>query len=145
MRKGDAQFVFDIELALKQTDEKPGYYVQYAHPRIAGIFRTAVERDALSDEGVDLECLADVDEHELMRWLAEYPKVVATAAATLGPHRIIGYLESVARRVNGWYHRHRVFGDDGELMAARLCLARAAQIVLANGLTLLGISAPERM
>ena len=117
MRNDDAQFVFDIDLAIRQTDDNPCPTCSYAHTRIAGIFRTAgVERDAPSADGVDLECLAEVDEHALMKWLAEYPKVVAKAAATLEPHRMIGYLEGVARCVNGWYHRHRVLGDDEALM-----------------------------
>jgi arginyl-tRNA synthetase len=146
MRKGDAQFVFDIDLATRQTEENPVYYVQYAHTRMAGIFRTAaLEPTRVTGQDVDLSCLGESDEQELMKRLAEYPKVVEKSAETLEPHRIIGYLEDVARLVNGWYHRHRVLGEDDALMQARLGLARAAQIVLANGLTLLGISAPERM
>lgn len=77
--------------------------------------------------------------------MGEFPTVVQRAATALEPHRIVAYLEDLAKAVNGWYHRHRVIGAPGGVEQARLVLARAAQIVLANGLTLLGIAAPERM
>lgn len=146
MRKGDSQFVFDIDLATSQSDENPVYYVQYAHTRMCGIFRTAeVDATSVSADGLDLSVLNEPDEMELMLRLAEYPALVARAAEAREPHRVIGYLEDLARLVNGWYHRHRVVGAPEALMQARLALTRAAQIVLANGLQLLGINAPERM
>ncbi len=146
MRKGDSQFVFDIDLATKQTDENPVYYVQYAHTRMCGIFRTAdVDAATVGADDVDLTVLNEPDEMELMLRLAEYPALVARAADAREPHRVIGYLEDLARLVNGWYHRHRVVGAPEAIMRARLVLTRAAQIVLANGLQLLGINAPERM
>lgn len=146
MRKGDSQFVFDIDLATKQSEENPVYYVQYAHTRMAGIFRTAgLDPQSITAEDVDLEVLQEKDELELIKQLAEFPKTVERAAEALEPHRIIGYLEDIARLVNGWYHRHRVLGEPEAVTKARLALARAAQIILANGLGLLGIAAPERM
>ncbi len=146
MRKGDAQFVFDLDLATKQSEENPVYYVQYAHTRMAGIFRKAeLEPSAVSTTGVELSLLEEEDEQELMKHLAEFPGVVSKAAETLEPHRIVAYVDELARLVNGWYHRHRVVGAKSGLEAARLVLVRASQIVLANGLNLLGVSAPERM
>jgi arginyl-tRNA synthetase len=146
MRRGDAQFVFDIDLATKQSDENPVYYVQYAHTRMAGILRNAqVEPAAITTDGVDLALLVEDDEQAIIKHLAEYPKTVARAAEVLEPHRIVVYVEELARLANGWYHRHRVVGSGGDLERARLVLVRAVQTVLANGLHLLGVSAPERM
>ncbi len=146
MRKGDAQFVFDLDLATKQSDENPVYYVQYAHTRMAGIFRKAeIDPTEVTTAGVDLSLLTEEDEQDVLKHLAEYPGVVSAAAESLEPHRIIAYIDELARLVNGWYHRHRVVGAGEELEKARLVLVRASQIVLANALNLLGVSAPERM
>ncbi len=146
MRKSDSHFVFDVDLATKQSEENPVYYVQYAHTRMAGIFRTAgLEPAAVSADGVDLAVLRETEEQDLIKRLGEFPGVVAKAAEVLDPQRIVAYLEEVAAVVNGWYHRHRVLGAPPEVERARLVLARAAQIVLANALALLGVSAPERM
>ncbi len=146
MRKADAQFVFDIDLATKQSDENPVYYVQYAHTRMAGILRTAqIDSDTVTAEGADLSLLSEADEQALVKHIADYPSTVSRAASSLEPHRITVYLEDLARLVNGWYHRHRVVGSGKELERARLILVRGAQIVLANGLNLLGVTAPERM
>lgn len=146
MRRGDAQFVFDIDLATKQSDENPVYYVQYAHTRMAGIFRTAdISPESITASGVDLGLLTEELEQDLVKRLAEFPATVEKAASLLEPHRIITYLEEIARLVNQWYHHHRVIGVGEELERARLVLARAAQIVLASGLQLLGVTAPERM
>ncbi|HEY2824572.1 MAG TPA: arginine--tRNA ligase [Gemmatimonadales bacterium] len=144
MRKADSHFVFDVDLAKKQSEENPVYYVQYAHTRLAGIFRNAgVDPAALPP--YSLTALVEADEGEIMKHLGEYPGILARAGEVLEPHRIVTYLEDLARLVNGWYHRHRVIGVGEELERARLALARAAQIVLAGGLNLLGVSAPERM
>jgi arginyl-tRNA synthetase len=146
MRRGDAQFVFDIDLATRQSDENPVYYVQYAHTRMAGIFRNAgVNPGDVDPAGADLAVLAEPAEQELLKCLAKFPDVVAKAAAALEPHRITGYAEELARLVNQWYHQHRVLGVAEDVSRARIVLARAAQIVLRNALTLLGVSAPERM
>ena len=146
MRRGDSQFLFDVDLAVKQTEENPVYYVQYAHTRLAGIFRNAgVVPADLGTDGVDLSLLKEEDELELMKQMGEYPAVIQKAAKALEPHRVVAYLEDLARMVNGWYHRHRVIGAPDGLEQARLVLARAAQVVVANGLNMLGITAPERM
>ncbi|MFQ5703119.1 MAG: arginine--tRNA ligase [Gemmatimonadales bacterium] len=146
MRKGDAQFVFDVDLATKQSDENPVYYVQYAHTRMAGIFRTAgIDPSEFAGHGADLSLLVEQDEQAVIKQIAEFPKIVARAAELLEPHRITVYTEELARLANGWYHRHRVVGVAKELERARLVLACAIKIVLANCLHLLGVSAPERM
>jgi arginyl-tRNA synthetase len=146
MRRGDSQFVFDVDLAKQQSEENPVYYVQYAHTRMAGIFRNAgLDPAAVGPDFADLAPLTADAEVDLLKLLAQYPDIVARAADALEPHRVIAFLEDLARAVNAWYHHHRVLGEPAPVERARLALARAAQIVLANGLTLLGISAPERM
>jgi arginyl-tRNA synthetase len=144
MRRGETHFVFDVDLAKSQTDENPVFYVQMAHARMVGIFRVAGRDPAsVSPDGVDLSVLTQPEEAELIKALADFPALVAGAAAAREPHRITGYLEGLARIAHAWYHKYRVLGEPEE--AARLVLARAVQQVLANGLTLLGIGAPERM
>ena len=144
MRRSDSHFVFDIDLAKSQTEENPVFYVQMAHARMSGIFRVAARApESAMPEGVDLAVLDEPEELDLIKELAEFPSIVAGAAAALEPHRITGYLEGLARIAHAWYHKYRVLGEPEE--AARLVLARAARQVLANGLTLLGINAPERM
>jgi arginyl-tRNA synthetase len=144
MRRGDSQFVFDVDLAKSQTEENPVFYVQMAHARMTGIFRVAARApETVTPQGVDLAVLDQPEELDLIKELAEFPAIVAGAAAALEPHRITGYLEGLARIAHAWYHKYRVLGEPQE--AARLVLARAVRQVLANGLTLLGINAPERM
>jgi arginyl-tRNA synthetase len=144
MRRSESHLVFDVDLAKSQTEENPVYYVQMAHARMSGIFRVAGRApETATPDGADLGALAEPDELDLMKALAEWPAVVQGAAAALEPHRITGYLETLARVAHAWYHKYRVLGEKEE--AARLVLARAVRQVLANGLTLLGISAPDRM
>jgi arginyl-tRNA synthetase len=144
MKRGDSQFIFDVDLAKSQTDENPVFYVQMAHARMSGIFRVAArEVESVTTAGVDLSVLTQPEELELIKEIAEFPEVVRRAAAAYEPHRITGYLEGLARIAHAWYHKYRVLGEPEE--AARLVLARAVRQVLANGLTLLGIRAPERM
>jgi arginyl-tRNA synthetase len=145
MRRGDSQFTFDIDLAKSQTDENPVFYVQMAHARMSGIFRNA-GRDPQDVSGaVSLAALPHELDLELLKKLAVFPETVARAARELEPHRVTGYLEELARLAHGWYHHCRVLGEAPPTEAARLALARAARTVLANGLTLLGLTAPDRM
>src|ERR1051325_10345605 len=144
MRRSETHFVFDVDLAKSQTDENPVFYVQMAHARMTGISRVA-GRDPASVEpaGVDLSVLTQPEEAELIKELADFPAMIAGAAAAREPHRVTSYLEGLARLAHAWYHKYRVLGEPEE--AARLVLARAVKQVLANGLTLLGVRAPERM
>jgi arginyl-tRNA synthetase len=144
MRRGDSQFVFDVDLAKSQTDENPVFYVQMAHARLSGIFRVkgqAPEEAGLA--GAGLAALVQPEEAEILKQIQAFPDVVARAAESLEPHRIAAFLEGLARAVHLWYHKYRVIGEPEEL--PRLVLARAARQVLANGLALAGIHAPDRM
>jgi arginyl-tRNA synthetase len=147
MRKRDSQLVFDVDLAREQSEKNPVFYVQMAHARLSGIFRTA-EREPGSVAGqLELAALPAPQDIELLKKLAEFPEVAAAAAREREPHRVTGYLHELATAVHGWYHHTRAVGaPEGEpTERARLLLARAARIVLANGLHVLGISAPDRM
>ena len=144
MRRGDSQFVFDVDLAKSQKDENPVYYVQMAHARMSGIFKVAARDPAsVTPVAADSSVLTQPEEIDLMKELAAFPGVVARAAETLEPHRVTGYLEGLARIAHAWYHKYRVLGEPEE--RERLVLAAAVRQVLANGLRLLGITAPERM
>ncbi|HEY2804995.1 MAG TPA: arginine--tRNA ligase [Gemmatimonadales bacterium] len=149
MRRADTPFVFDIDLALKKTDENPVFYVQMAHARMAGIFRNlaAAGGDPLkvSAAGVDAAVLNDPSEPALLKVLSRFPDTVRRAAEALEPQRITGFAEELAQAAHHWYHQCRVLGEPPEIERARLVLARATQIVLANALALLGVRAPERM
>jgi arginyl-tRNA synthetase len=148
MRKGDTHMTFDLDLARRQSEENPVYYVQYAHARIAGVFERLEEREWDPREGGvpdTLDRLAADVEMDVLRALDDYPDVVSDAADALEPHRVTDYLEGLARRFHLWYHAERFLVEDRDLARARLALARAVQTVLANGLGLLGVSAPESM
>jgi arginyl-tRNA synthetase len=146
-RKGASPLDFDVELAKKQTDENPVFYVQMAHARLSGIFRTAErDPDAVTGE-LDPGALPAPQDTELLKKLVTFPEIVVRAAREREPHRITVFLHELATVVHGWYHHTRAVGapEGPETERARLLLARAARIVLANALTLLGISAPDRM
>jgi arginyl-tRNA synthetase len=146
MRKAVSHLQFDIDLALKRSEENPVFYVQMAHARMSGVFRVGnVDASAVTAEGVDIAALTDPCEGELLKVLERFPGAVARAAEALDPQRIATYLEELARAAHLWYHRCRVLGESPPVERARLAVARATQIVLANALTLLGLSAPERM
>ena len=146
MRKGDSQLSFDVDLARTQSEENPVYYIQMAHARLAGIFRVGgIDPARISADTVDFAQLALPEETELMNALLDFPNTVANAAEALEPHRVATYLLDTAGRIHLWYHKAHVLNEPEPLMHARLFLARAAQIVIRNGLTLLGVSAPERM
>ena len=154
MRKPDGHLVFDLGLALDQSDKNPVYKVQYAHARMCSIFKKAgVERASVGTEGVDLSLLASDDERELIKALVRFPDLVRNAARLRAPHLICDYLEQTAGAVNSWYHAGNpsrnpdlaVLAEDEGLRRARLALARSVQIVLRNGLAILGIVAPEQM
>ena len=154
MRKPDGHLVFDLNLALDQSDKNPVYKVQYAHARMCSIFRKAgVERDTVVAESVDLSVLETAAERELIKQLGQFPELVWRAAQLRAPHLICDYLEQTAGAVNSWYHAGNpsrnpelaVLVEDPDLRSARLALARAIQIVLRNGLSILGILAPKRM
>ena len=146
MRKGDSQLKFDLDLARKQSDENPVYYIQMAHARMSGIFRVGViDPTAVTGTAVDLTVLSLPEERELVKALLDWPALLAGAADALEPHRVAAYLHDLAGKVHLWYHKAHVLNEPEEITKARLVLARASQIVLRNGLNVLGITAPDRM
>jgi arginyl-tRNA synthetase len=153
MRRGDAQMLFDLDLALDHSDKNPVYKVQYAHARMCSIFRRAGLSPAELAADTDASGLVDGVEQELIKQLERFPEIVARASEARAPHMICDYLEATANFVNSWYHAGNpsrnpelaVLVPDEALRNARLALARAVQIVLRNGLELLGLSAPEQM
>lgn len=146
MRKGDSQLVFDVDLARSQSEENPVYYIQMAHARMCGIFRVGeIDPTTISGDGIDLGVLSEPAEQELIRQLLDFPAIVRGAAENLEPHRIAGWLLETSRAAHTWYHRHHVLGEPEEITRGRLVLARAAQLGIAAGLKVLGLTAPERM
>ncbi len=146
MRRGDSQLQFDVDLARSQSEENPVYYIQMAHARLSGIFRVGgMDPAAIDGTSVEFDALGEAEEQDLIRTLVDFPSHVAGSAESLEPQRIAGYLLELARLAHLWYHKHHVLNEPARLMNARLLLARATRIVLRNGLTILGITAPERM
>ena len=143
-RKADTEFVFDVDVALKTSDENPVYYVQYAHARICRMLEQAGGADADLDN-VDLSPLTATTEATLLATLAAYPETLARAQAELGPHQIAFYLRELAANLHSFYFAERVLVDDEQLKRARLALMVATRQVLRNGLALIGVSAPEKM
>ncbi|MCI5144001.1 MAG: arginine--tRNA ligase [Candidatus Electrothrix sp. AR3] len=147
MRKPDSQLEFDLELATAQSQENPVYYVQYAHARLCSIERMAVDKGIILPKltRTDLTSLKEQEEYQLLKTLAAYPTLVADAAADLAPHRIIFFLMDLAASFHSFYNKHKVVNEDQQLTAARLCLCLGVKTVLANGLNLVGLTAPEKM
>jgi arginyl-tRNA synthetase len=146
MRKGDSQLVFDVDLAVSQSEENPIYRIQMAHARMCGIFRVGeIDVASFPFGEVDLSTLDEPAEQELIKALLDFPRVVAGAAEALEPHRVAGWLLETANLAHAWYHKHHVLGEPEPIMNARLVLAQATRSVLRNGLAILGLTAPERM
>jgi arginyl-tRNA synthetase len=154
MRKPEAHLVFDLDIALDHSEKNPVYKVQYAHARMCSIFRKGgIEGADITVESAALDALSHDLERDLIKRLAEFPETVARAASARAPHVLCEYLEQTAGAVNSWYHAGNPSRDPGmavlveepELRKARLVLARGVQIVLRNGLTILGVTAPTRM
>jgi arginyl-tRNA synthetase len=146
-RRSDAQLDFDLEVAKKQSDDNPVYYVQYAHARICSIIGFAAEKGyALPPfASVRVELLAAPEEVDLMKKLLQFPETVAGSARALEPHRIAVYLMELVGQFHSYYSKHRVITDQPELSRARLHLMGAVRTVLRNGLSLLGVKAPDAM
>ncbi len=146
-RSADSQMDLDLDLARRQSDENPVYYVQYGHARIASVLRYAVEQGH-TDEGADISLLAHPSELTLIRKMLELPEVVQLAAENLAPHHLTYYAQDLAATFHAFYRDCRVVSSepaDAELTRARLRLAKAARLVLSRTLKLMGVSAPERM
>ncbi|WP_039816697.1 DALR anticodon-binding domain-containing protein, partial [Xanthomonas arboricola] len=147
-RKPDSQLTFDIDLARQQSNDNPVFYVQYAHARVCSVLRQAQEKGYKYEQAHGLAELARLDdEHSLnvMVELSRYAEVVEIAGQTLEPYQIAQYLRELAHAFHTWYHNTKLLVDDAAERDAKLTLAVATQQVLANGLELLGVSAPEKM
>jgi arginyl-tRNA synthetase len=145
MRTMETELVFDIELAKSQSDENPVYYVQYAHARLCAVLREW-GGDEKSLDGADLALLQSPYEVALAQTLGEFPSLLAHASREHAPHLLTYYLhDDVAARLHTYYNAERFLVDDEPLKRARLALVSATRQVLANGLAVLGVSAPERM
>ncbi len=146
-RKADTEFTFDVDLALKQNDENPVFYVQYGHARICSVIRQFSDKggDVAALGGANLALLSAPSEAALMLKLAAYPAMLASAAADLAPHDVAFYLRDVASAFHSYYGAERFLVEDAELARARLALLVATRQVIHNALGVLGVSAPERM
>ncbi|MEW6657032.1 MAG: arginine--tRNA ligase [Thermodesulfobacteriota bacterium] len=146
-RRADAHLDFDLELAKSQSPENPVYYVQYAHARLASVFRQAAAQEIrVPEPAPEFFALMKLPEEiSLLKMLAHYPELVEAAARNLEPHRITYFLTELASQLHSYYYKHRFISEDLPLSRARLCLVQAVQTVLAHGLRLLGVAAPETM
>ena len=147
-RSPSSQLTFDIDLALSQSNDNPVYYIQYAHARTCSVMRK------LDEQGWDwqmtraleqLDQLTEEHEASLLRRLDRYPEIVANAASNNEPHTVATYLRELAGDYHTWYNAHKMLVEDQGLRDARITLSQAVRQVIANGLGLLGVSAPEAM
>jgi arginyl-tRNA synthetase len=145
-RRSDAHLDFDLDLAKQQNAENPVYYVQYAHARLASVFRQAEAQDIIFvHDPALLPLLSLAEELDILKLLANYPDVVEGAARQLEPHRITYFLTELASRLHSYYRNHRFITEDIDLTQARLWLVRGVKTVLAHGLGILGVTEPESM
>ena len=146
-RHYDSPLDFDLEVAKQQTNENPVYYVQYVHARISSIVRKAAEQgiEDIRWDDAAMALLQEPEDIQLIKTLARYPETVAASAEYLEPHRITYFLMGLAAAFHAYYNKHRVLSDDPLLSSGRLYLVEAVRKVIRNGLTLLGVGAPEKM
>jgi arginyl-tRNA synthetase len=148
MRKPEQHLDFDLELAKSTSNENPVYYIQYAHARICSVWRQLTEKSLSWDKEAGLahlDLLSNEEEKNLIAAIASYPELLVSAGKQYAPHRIAHFLQTFAQFFHAYYNGHKFIVDDAALRDARLCLVAAAQVVLKNGLRLLGVCAPERM
>jgi len=147
-RAPSSQLTFDIDLALSQSNDNPVYYIQYAHARACSVMRKLAEQDRDWRAETALQHLGQLtqeNEKALLRSLDHYPEVVANAAQNSEPHAVANYLRELAGEFHTWYNANKMLVDDQPLRDARLAMSQAVRQVIANGLDLLGVSAPEAM
>ena len=148
MRSNDQHLDFDLELAKSRSNDNPIYYIQYAHARVASVFRQLQEKSLEYDEvaGVaKLELLEELHEKSLMTTLSRFPEVIELAASNRAPQHLVHYLRDLANEFHTYYNAHTFIVDDNDLRNARLALINATRTVIANGLTIIGVSAPDSM
>ena len=148
MRSHEQHLDFDLDLAKSRTNENPVYYIQYAHARICSVFRNLEQMDETHNPAIGeaaLKLLTEPNEIKLLRALSQYPEIIESAARLRAPHQLAHYLQALATEFHAYYNSQQFLVDDENIRNVRLNLILAARIVVANGLKLLGISAPEAM
>jgi arginyl-tRNA synthetase len=148
MRSHEQHLDFDLDLAKSNSNENPVYYIQYAHARICSVFRNLEQMDETHNQAIGeaaLKLLIESNEIKLLRSLSRYPEIIESAARLRAPHQLAHYLQALATEFHALYNSEQFLVDDENIRNARLNLILATRIVLANGLALLGISAPESM
>jgi arginyl-tRNA synthetase len=148
MRSHDQHLDFDLELAKSRSNDNPVYYIQYAHARVASVGRQLAAKGYSYDATTalaSLDTLASPHETALLTALGKYPEIVELAGANRAPHALVHYLRDLANVFHTWYNAEQFIVEDERLRNARIALALACQRVVRNGLTLLGVSAPETM
>ncbi|TKC16890.1 arginine--tRNA ligase [Robertmurraya kyonggiensis] len=146
MRSADTHMDFDLDLAVSQSNENPVYYAQYAHARISSILRQGVEQNIEFDANIDLAQISAEKEFEVLKKLGEFPLAVAEAAQKRMPHRITNYIFELASSFHSFYNAEKVLDPENiERTKARLALIKSVQVTLKNALSLIGVSAPEKM
>jgi len=148
MRSNDQHLDFDLELAKSESNDNPVHYVRYAHARIAKVFRILTEKNLSWDQhnGLsNLHLLTETHEKALMTALTRYPEIIELAATNRAPQHLVHYLRDVASDLHSYYNAHRFIDDDAATRDARLYLISATKIVIANGLAIIGVSAPDSM
>ncbi len=147
-RSTTSQLTFDIDLALTQSNDNPVYYIQYAHARACSVFRKLAEQGLTWEPAAGIAQLSELTEdleNAVMKKMSQYPEVVQLAAQRSEPHTVATYLRELAAEFHSWYNAHKMLVEDAPLRNARLALTAAVRQVIANGLGLLGVSAPESM
>jgi arginyl-tRNA synthetase len=146
-RHHESPLDFDLEVAKKKTNDNPVYYVQYVHARIASILRNSLERGIKAGDRSNEAAsrLVEPEEIQLIKTMARYPEVIENSAVFMEPHRISFYLMELSAAFHAYYNKHRVLSDDNLLTEGRLSLVSAVKKVISNGLTLMGVSSPEKM
>ncbi len=146
-RRPDAHLEFDLEVAKQQSSENPVYYVQYAHARLASVFRQAAAQgiEVQEPDPALFPLLSLPEELSLLKMLANYPELVEGAARYLEPHRVTYFLTELASQLHSYYYKHRFISEDANLTLARLWLVKGVKTVLAHGLQILGVEAPDMM
>ena len=147
-RSNDQHLDFDLDIAKSQSNDNPVYYIQYAHARVASVFRQLAEKSLQWDQAAgreQLKMLGEPQEKALMTTLSRYPEVIELAANNRAPQHLVHYLRDLANDFHTYYNAHAFIVDDAAMRDARLYLISATRTVIANGLGILGVSAPEKM
>ena len=145
MRSNDQHLDFDLELAKSRSNDNPVYYIQYAHARVASVFRQLAEKSLDYDEGAAFGTLTETHEKALMSSLSRYPEIIELAASNRAPQHLVHYLRDLANELHSYYNAHQYIVDDEALRNARLALIHATRTVIASGLAIIGVSAPDTM